>query len=174
MKSALFLAIIVIAFSAMKDAGELAKTRWISLPEAEKSLKTERRPILIDLYTDWCGWCKVMDKNTYGDARVAAYLDKKFYAVKFNAEGKGEIEFNGRRFKFNPQYRTHDLAIYLTQGQLSYPSTVIIPADGSSPQVIPGYLKPADFEKILKYFGEGHFGKLSFQQFERSFKAEWR
>lgn len=164
---------LMFLVSAMKPSGLDEKMKWYSLEEAEKNFKSAKRPILIDLYTDWCGWCKVMDKNTYNDPRVSAYLEKNFYAVKVNAEGRKEISFNGKKFRYNPQYRTNEFAIFLTNGQLSYPTTVIIPTDGSSPQTIPGYLEPKDFEKILKYFGEGKYGKVPFKEYDRSFKGEW-
>lgn len=164
---------LLLVLSALKPVDLSNKTKWHSLEDAEKNYEEAKRPILIDLYTDWCGWCKVMDRKTYDDPRVSAYLDKKFYPVKVNAEGRKEINFNGRKFRFNPQYRTHEFAIYLTNGQLSYPTTVIIPADGSAPQVIPGYMEPKDFEKILKYFGEGKHGKVPYKEFDKTFKGEW-
>ena len=147
-------------------------TRWISLEQAELNNRKEKRPILIDLYTDWCGWCGVMDKKTYGNKKVAAYLESKFYPVKINAETRQTIIWNNRSFAYNPSYRTNDFALFLTGGNLSYPSTVIIPEEGASPQVIPGYLKPAEFEIILKYFGEGHHRSVSFDLFHKKFKSD--
>lgn len=146
---------------------------WMTLEAAEAKYKKEPRPILIDLYTDWCGWCKVMDKETYAKKEVAEYIMKKFYPVKLNAEQKQSITFGGRTFKFNENYRTHEFAIYLTRGQLSYPTTVIIPGSGKSPQAVAGFLKPKDIEPIVKYFGEGHFEKTKFTDFEKSLNKSW-
>jgi len=157
-----------------KPAEKAEKTKWMTLKEASDSLKKEKRPILVDLYTDWCGWCKVMDKKTYANKKVSEYLGQKFYAVKIDAESKQAIEWNGKNYPFNAQYRTNEFALYLTQGQLSYPTTVIIPVDGSGPQAIPGYLEPKYFEMIVKYFGEGHYGKTPFQQYQKSFKSSWK
>lgn len=164
---------ITIFSCAQRPADEGSKTNWLSLQEAAEKLKTAKRPVLIDLYTDWCGWCKVMDKKTYANKNVSAYLADKFYPVKVNAESRQAIQWSGKSFAFNAQYRTNEFAIYLTRGQLSYPTTVIIPADGSEPQAIPGYLEPRDFEIILRYFGEGHYGKTPFDQFQKSFKSTW-
>lgn len=149
------------------------KTNWVSLDEATRNFDKEKRPILIDLYTDWCGWCKVMDKKTYSNKQVIGYLANKFYTVKFNAEGRSDINWRGRPFSFNTTYKTHEFAIYLTNGRLSYPTTVILPADGSAPQAIPGYLEPKDFEIILKYFGEGQYGKVPFASYQQQFKSSW-
>ncbi len=171
--SLLFVAFFLGLTAFNKVSPSKEGTNWISLAEAEKSFAKEKRPILIDLYTDWCGWCKVMDKKTYAHPKVAAYLSKNFYTVKFDAEGKSPVTFNNKTFRFSQQYRTHELAIALTQGNLSYPTTVIIPGDGSQPQVIPGYLEPKQFEKILKYFGEGKYGKVPLQEYDRNFKGEW-
>jgi len=163
---------VVVLMASRKPAGT-NEVKWMSLKEAEENSKKKSKPILIDLYTDWCGWCKVMDKQTYANKNVAAYINEKFYPVKLNAESKQAIVFNGKTYQFNSNYRTHDFAIYLTQGQLSYPTTVIIPANGTMPQAIPGFLKPKDIEPIVKYFGEGQFGKISFTQFDKNLKKIW-
>ena len=163
---------IVIFSCAQKPAGEMGKLQWMTLEEVVAKMKAEKRPILIDLYTDWCGWCKVMDKKTYSDKNVTDYLQSKFYPVKFDAEGRKEITWNGKTYNFNTRYKTHDWAVYLTNGQLSYPTTVIIPVDGE-PQAIPGFMKPAELEPIVKYFGEGKFGVVRFDEYQKSFKSQW-
>lgn len=149
------------------------KVEWMTLEEVEASMLKERRPILIDLYTDWCGWCKVMDKKTYQNKNVSGYLQQKFYAVKLNAESTQSITWRGKTYRFNSGYKTHEFAIYLTGGQLSYPTTVIIPIEDAQPQAIPGFMEPKDFEMIVKYFGEGKFAKVPFTQYQKQFKSSW-
>jgi len=156
-----------------EKAATAEKLKWMSLDDVQAGLKKEKRPVLIDLYTDWCSWCKVMDKKTYGNKEVSSYVQQKFYPVKFDAEGHSSITWNGRTYDFNTRHKAHDFAIYLTGGQLSFPTTVIIPADGSEPQAIPGYLSPNEFELIAKYFGEGKYGKVSFDEYQKSFKSTW-
>lgn len=147
--------------------------QWLTLQQAEESNKKQQKPILIDVYTDWCGWCKVMDKQTYAEKKVAAYIMDKFYPVKLNAEQRQAIVFEGKTYNYNNDYRTHEFAIYVTRGQLAYPTTVILPGNGNSPQVIPGFMKPKDLEPIAKYFGEGQFGKIPFDEFARKLKKNW-
>jgi thioredoxin-related protein len=167
----LFVGIVTVA-SAYKPKLP-AKTRWYSLQDASAELKKEKRPVLIDLYTDWCGWCKVMDKKTYSDKNVVEYLAEKFYPVKVDAESHETIVWKDKTFKFNPAYRTNEFAMFLSNGQLSYPTTVIIPPDSDEPQAIPGYMTPKEFELILKYFGEGIYKKMPFDKYEKQFKGSW-
>ena len=164
----------ILLFSGVKPPIAVkAGVQWKSLQEAEAAKKLNNKPLIIDLYTDWCGWCKVMDKKTYSDKKVVEYLDEKFYAVKLDAETREDIKWAGKTFKFNPSYKTNDIAMYLTQGNLAFPTTVFIPSDGSAPQAIPGYLTPKQFEIILKYFGEGYYSRISFEDYQKTFKPKW-
>ncbi|MDF2192546.1 DUF255 domain-containing protein [Paraflavitalea sp. CAU 1676] len=164
----------VLVFSCgQRPVAEIAnKTQWLTLTQVAEGLQKQKKPVLIDLYTDWCGWCKVMDKKTYTNKNVAAYLQDKFYAAKVDAETRSAITWQGKSYTYNDGYKTNNFAIYLTGGQLSYPTTVIIPVDGE-PQAIPGYLTPPELELLVKYFGEGQFGKKDFGEYQRSFKSSW-
>jgi len=149
------------------------KIRWISFEEAEKLSKENPLPILVDIYTDWCGWCKVMDKKTYAHDSVANYINQHFYAVKFNAESKTPIQWKGKTYSFMPQYKMHSLAIELLKGDAGFPTTVIIPVDPADPQAIPGYLQPKDMHTLLSYFSEAHFKNIRYDQYAEKFKSKW-
>jgi thioredoxin-related protein len=176
MVPALAIIILMIAVASRpapqtKDKKE--KIEWLTIPEAQEKYAKEKRPIIVDLYTDWCGWCKVMDRKTYTNKNLISYVSQKFYAVKLDAETRKEIEFNGKTYKFNADARTHELAIYLSGGQLEYPTTVIIPTDGTEPKAIAGYLEVKDIEPIFKYFGDGKYGQVEFTDFQKSYKPGW-
>lgn len=147
--------------------------QWLSLQEAQDRSKGQPKVIIMDIYTDWCYWCKVMEKNTYEDPRVAAYVQDKFYPVRFNAETRNSITWKGHSFAYNPDYKVNELAVDLTRGNLSYPTTVIITPDDQAPQFMTGYLKPADLEPVLKYFGEGIYKTKSYRDFRKDFHASW-
>ncbi|MFT3936085.1 MAG: thioredoxin family protein [Chitinophagaceae bacterium] len=166
-------ALVLLVSSANKPVPPAEKLKWMTLKEAQEAMKQQKRPILIDLYTDWCGWCKVMDKKTYTNAKVIAYLQQNFYPVKLNAETRETVSWNEKAYNYNSQNRTNDFAIYLTYGRLSYPTTVILPTDNSGPQPVPGYLEPKDLELIVRYFGDGKYGKQPFAEYQQAFKSEW-
>lgn len=166
-------AFVLTVSSADKPAPVVEKLKWMTLAEAKEAMQTQKKPILIDLYTDWCGWCKVMDKKTYTNAKVIAYLQEHFYPVKLNAETRDAVIWNEKTYNFNAANKTNDFALFLTYGRLSYPTTVILPLDNSGPQPVPGYLEPKELELIVKYFGDGGYGKTPFEEYQKAFKNEW-
>jgi thioredoxin-related protein len=170
---AIIVLMIAVASRPAPSTDKKEKIEWMTIQEAQEKCSKEKRPILVDMYTGWCGWCKVMDKKTYTNKNLIAYVSEKFYPVKLDAETRKAIEFNGKTYKFNSDARTHELAIYFSGGQLAYPTTVIIPTDGSEPQAIAGYLEVKDIEPIIRYFGEDRYGKESFVDYQKSFKAAW-
>ena len=131
---------------------------WLSWNEAATLAETDKNPkkIFVDVYTDWCGWCKKMDKDTFQNGEVAAYMEKNFYMVKLDGEGKEPIEFKGKMYKFVPKGRKgyHEFAAALMQGKLSYPTTIFLDEKMNMLSPVPGYQKPAPFLNIAKYFGD--------------------
>jgi thioredoxin-related protein len=142
---------------------------WMTFEEAIQKAKKEKRKIFIDVYTDWCGWCKVMDKNTFNDAEVARVLNEKFYPVKFNAEQREDVSFAGHTFKFIENGRSgyHELAASLLNNQLSYPTVVFLNEDFKMIQPLPGYRKADEFHKIVKYIGEDFYKSKSWEDFQK-------
>ena len=161
-----FLAFSVASYAQQRNAPTI---QWLKFEEAVAKNVQQPKKIFLDLYTDWCSWCKVMDRNTFSDAKVAAYMSKYFYAVKFDAEGKTPITFMENTFQYNAQYRAHELAVAFLQGQMSYPSTAYMDGSNQLLTVVPGYMGPDDFLPILVYFGGDHYLKMNWEDFQK----EW-
>ena len=147
------------------------EVQWLTFEEAVERSKTEKKKIFIDVYTDWCGWCKVMDKNTFSHPEIAAYLNENFYPVKFNAEQKEVVEFRGETFEYVPSGNRgyHELAAGLLNNKLSFPTVVFLDEDFRIISPVPGYHKPDFFQKVVTYFGGDHYKTISWKEWERDF-----
>ncbi len=146
---------------------------WLSMEDMQLAYKKDPRPLLVDLYTNWCGWCKEMDRTTYKNAKVAAYVNQHYYAVRFDAESKNEVIFNNKLYTYNKEMKANELAMHLSFGQMEYPTTIFLTSPEGSPAPLPGYLKPKEIEAPLKYFAEANMNKESFVDFNKNFKNEW-
>jgi thioredoxin-related protein len=176
--AAVFCTALTVKVSTTPAAVEV---KWMTFEQAVEKSKTEKRKIFIDVYTDWCGWCKVMDSKTFTDPQVATLLNEKFYAVKFNAEQRADVVFNGTTFKFIESGRGgyHQLAAALLNNQLSYPNFVflndqfqIIPLiQGYSS--LPGYRKPEEFHLFLSYVGHDHYTKMKMEDFQKVYQSPY-
>jgi len=151
----IYLTGILALFTLVSFAQEV---NWVSFSEAVALAATDESPkkVFIDVYTDWCGWCKKMDKDTFQNAAVAQYMDANFYMVKMDGEGKDPIEFKGKVYNFIPSGRKgyHELAAALMQGRLSYPTTIFLDEEMNMLSPVPGYQKPEPFLNIARYFGD--------------------
>jgi len=147
---------------------------WMSFEEAIEKSKESPKKLFIDVYTSWCHWCKVMDKKTFKHPEIVKHIRENYYAVKLNGEQKEDIQFMDNTFKFIGEGRRgyHELAAALLDGQLSFPSCVIMSEKMQRITTIPGYRDPADMETVLKYITEEHYLKMTFQEFMGIFQSE--
>jgi uncharacterized protein YyaL (SSP411 family) len=152
---------------------EKEKVKWLSVREMQAAYNKNPKPILVDVYTSWCGWCKVMDQQTYSNEKVAAYINEKYYAVKFDAESRDSVEWNGKKYGYDAQNKVNDMAVFLLFGQLSYPTTVFLSSLDAKPAPLAGYLKPKEIESPLKFFGDGAFKTKNFPEYLKGFRASW-
>jgi thioredoxin-related protein len=149
------------------------KLEWINMKELNVKIKSQSKPVIIDLYTNWCYWCKVMDKKTYNNSKVISYINDHFYAVKLDAESKDVVQWADKEYNFNDTYKVNDFTMYVTSGQPGFPSTVIFTDEKSEPVSLQGFLEPKEIEPILKYFGEGAYKTQVFDDFKSTFKTTW-
>ena len=147
--------------------------KWITIQEAAKLSEKKPRKIIMDVYTDWCGWCKKMDASTFQHPAVAKYISENFYAVKLNGESKDVINFKGKDYKFvqSGMRGYNELAAFFLNGQLGYPSIVFLDEKLDLIQTLPGYKDAKTFDLIAHFFGQNEHKKGTFDQFAAQYKS---
>lgn len=127
-----------VAVYDMEESDDLV---WHQVNELSSLQQQKKKRVIIDVYTDWCKWCKVMDEKTFGDVHLAQYLAEQYHMVKLNAEDKSNIAFKGKSYSYIASGRKgyNELALELCQGSLSYPSLVILDEELEVLDVVKGY-----------------------------------
>lgn len=156
------------------------KINWMTMDEALAAQKVTPKKIIMDVYTIWCGPCKLLDKNTFGDDAVAAYINENYYPVKFNAEGTEEITYQDFTYT-NPNYqegRKGRNSVHFFADALKlrgYPSLAFFESDGTLIQVITGYKTPKQIEIYLKMIASGDYKDVvtpeAWQEYQDNFKG---
>lgn len=150
MKNILLLLIVTVVFQLGCSSQGNGKVKWLSFEEAIAANKENPKKIFIDIYTDWCSWCKKMDRDVFSDSTVAAYMNDHFYCVKLNAETKDTIYYRDVKFQYYSDYKCHSLAVSLLDGKMSYPSYVILTGNEQRLKIIQGYQDKETFLQNLK------------------------
>jgi thioredoxin-related protein len=176
MKTVYLFVLAMLAISPL-SAQRTDKVKWLSLEEALKLNAVAPRNILIDTYTDWCGWCKKMDAETFDHPVIAAYINKYFYAVKFDAESAAPVNFGGNRYEgskiVNQNGRalktTHQFATAL--GVKAYPTIVYMTGDFKVIVPFPGFQTAEDIEPWLHFFVDTN---ISFEEYKKRFVSDMK
>ncbi len=150
----IFLGLLLLIASPGAQAGE-AKVNWLTMEEAQELFSEEPRMIFVDVYTDWCGWCRRMTSETFSHPIIAEILNTEFYPVKLNAEQEDPIVFQGVTYEnenIGQRRATHSFAIALLQGRMSYPSVAFFDEQMQLITAIPGFRPPKTMEAVLAYF----------------------
>ena len=165
----LFLGVVVLGL----DLSAQDSIKWHSIDQAIQLASQEPRVLVIDVYTDWCSWCKRMDATTFSDPGVVELMNKHFYPVNLNAEGKEDIVIGDRTFKFvdNGRRGYHEIAAVVTRGRLSYPTISYVDAQGKVLEAAPGYKTADQFRVYLAYYADGAYKDQSFDEFSASHTA---
>ncbi len=161
----------ILLFVLLTSVSSIAQgVKWMSLEEAVELQKKSPKKIIMDVYTSWCGPCKMLDKNTFQNPDVVKYINQNYYAVKFNAEGNSVFTYNGKKYS-NPSYKeelanrrngVHEFTYYLRVN--SYPTIVYFDEKGNLLTSIIGYKTPQEIELYLRLFGEDKHKELKTQE----------
>jgi thioredoxin-related protein len=144
--------------------------QWLSFEDAVAKSQQSPKKMFIDVYTSWCGWCKKMDASTFMEPEVVKYINDNYYPVKLNAETKDTIRFQGKEFKYIPEYKSNEIAISLLSGKMGYPSYVFLDESYtlmSGP--VQGFLQKNDMMAYLTYFGAGLHTQQEFEVYREGY-----
>lgn len=165
MKKILF--IFSLFFVGIVSAQEI---KWMTMNEALQAQKKNPKKIFVDVYTHWCGPCKMLDKNTFANKDLVKYVNDKFYAVKFNAEGNEKVTYKEHTYS-NPDYdpnkattrnSVHEFTMAL--GVRAYPTMIIFDEKGDLLFPITGYYSASQLEPMIKLMGDNTYLKVKTQQ----------
>ena len=155
-KIAFYIILMVALTNYSYLSAQTQQINWMSWEEAVELSEATPKKIFVDIYTDWCGWCKKMDEHTFTDPNIIRYLNENYYPVRLNAQQKENISFAGKIYQLITQGNNayHELAITLMNGKMKYPTMVFIDEELQVIQSIPGYRGPLELELFMTYFGE--------------------
>ncbi|MCW5908620.1 MAG: DUF255 domain-containing protein [Chitinophagales bacterium] len=172
------LLVCLMVFSSYRPAEpklpEAGGIKWMTWKEMQEAQKREPRKVFVDVYTDWCGWCKRMDQTTFVHPEIVKYLNENYYAIKFDAEERESIRFKGKDYKFvasgNRGY--NELAAEILKGRMSYPTSVYLDENMDLLFPVPGYLEPKTLEQVLHFVGENVYKQMTFDIFQKDFTGK--
>jgi len=167
----LFFILLGLGSSAQED-----KIEWLSFEEAVKRNEKEPKKFIVDVYTNWCGWCKKMDASTFKDPVIIKYIKNNYWAVKLNAERKDTIILGQQVFineNLTQKRGPHQLAVALLNGKMTYPSIVYLDNNVELMHpAIAGFQDAKSLEQIIKYFGEGAYHSVPWDKYLTNFVSE--
>ncbi|WP_299461056.1 thioredoxin fold domain-containing protein [uncultured Microscilla sp.] len=147
--------------------------QWLSFAQLEKAMQQNPRYILIEVETDWCVYCKMLDKATLSKRKVAKVINQYFYAVKLNAEHPQKIRFGGQVYPFMTQGNNQGIqGLALALKVQSYPTLVVLSPDYQVVHRHNGYIKAKKLAPILEFLGAEAYKTQSWKDFISIYKKK--
>jgi thioredoxin-related protein len=165
--SLLLFTITTLFYSCNAQEKQSSKIKWTSFEEAVKLSEKVPKKLFIDVYTDWCGWCKKMDASTFQNDSIAHHINKNYYAVKLNAETKDTIRFRDNQFVYKPEYKANELALSLLGGKMGYPTYVFLDENFAMLGPASGFMQPEDLTKVLTFYTNEIYKTKKWEEYEK-------
>ncbi len=151
------LAVSALPGSPNRAEKPLPKLAWLAFDAAAEKAKRENKHLIVDVYTTWCGWCKVMDRQTYGNKEVADYLTQNFILAKVNGESSAELHYKGEVMS--------EKVFARRVGVTGFPTTYFLKPDADIIGGAPGFIPPDNFMIYAKYISTKWYEKGSPQDY---------
>lgn len=140
------------------DAGH--DLQWLSFDKGLAEAQKSDKKILVDVYTDWCGWCKRMDRDVYANNKVASYLTQQYVLVRVNAESSEELHYKGKTYS--------EMGLAEEFKVTGYPTILFLDPNGNHITSLPGYVKADEFLGIVKFIGEDYYKTMKWEEYQKN------
>ena len=163
LKNMVFIALGVLLMLASSRAAE---GNWLNFNQGLALAEKQDKAILIDFYTSWCHWCKVMDEKTFKNKAVADVLQRRFITIRINAESSNEsVVYKGQNFSNVELTRAFEVT--------GFPSLAFLDSKGDPITIIPGYVPAEEFIHILNYIDKGCYKQqMPFEEFKKKLDCQ--
>jgi len=158
MRKILFALLIILAVPLIGRGGDKPELKWRKFEAGLAEAKKSGKKILLDVYTDWCVWCKKLDKEVYGNEKIAEYLNNQYVLIKLNAESKVKVKYKGEKLT--------EMELAQGFGVKGYPTIIFLEPNADAINKLGGYVGPDEFLPIAKFIGEDHFKKMSWEDYK--------
>ena len=156
------------------------KINWMSMDSALAAQEEEPKKIMVDVYTTWCKPCEIMDKKTFQNQKLANYVNRNFYAVKFNAEGTEEVTYQGFTYT-NPNFvegrskdqRNNQHFFAHAMKVNAYPTVVFFDEESDLISPVKGYKTPEQLEVYLKMIATDDYKEVTTKESWKEYKADF-
>jgi thioredoxin-related protein len=144
---------------APKGSAAIDAKMWVGFNEGMAAAAKDKKHVVIDFYTSWCHWCKVMDKETFQDPDVKKFLAENFITIRVNAESvKDTLDYKGK--KYTP------VQLARAFGVRGYPALAYLDREGELVTVVPGFVPAKTFLPLLDYMNkECYRQQMTFEEF---------
>lgn len=156
--------IFILIISTSGFSGNKVELKWYKYNDGIAEAKKSNKKILLDVYTDWCKWCKKLDIEVYENDKVAAYLKKYFILVKVNGEGSEKLKFDGKEIS--------ETQFTGAMGVTGYPTMFFLDSNGKPIDKLASFVPADKFLPIIKFFGEDHYKKESWEAFYKTYSQK--
>jgi len=136
---------VLLSFGSTPATAEKKEIQWQPYETGIQMIKEQNKKGFLHFYTDWCTYCKVMNKKTFVDSKIIDYLNDNFISIRVNAEKQKDV---ARKY-----------------GVSRFPNTWFISEDSTSLSSQPGFIQPEMLLNMLKFLNTDSFKKMKFSEF---------